>query len=323
MSTSTFPTPPRPGPPAGPTHPPLPPQPPQGGGAPPPPHGPRPTAEPRRSRLPSSAEALGWGGGLVTTVGVVATTADFWSTLRGWPLLGVLAIATAVLAGGAMTVASLDRDDDDTLARQLATALFLMAGMCTTWTAYVAADLASGGRPYLAVLAASAAATGMSGAAARRSDADRWRALTLLSTTVMVFAGTALATEDTVVRSAGVALTGAAALCAAVTWRPDATRVSQWLALTLTVGGAEAALVLGPQDWAAGLIAVGMAAVAGVTLVRARPGLGWTAAAAASAIALQVLGEVVPGLFTLSTALLAAGVTMVLACIAVIRRQAG
>lgn len=312
MNTTSLPTPPRP-----PHRPPPPP------GASDPTHGPRPvgwTTPSRQSRLPSAAEALGWGGGIVTTIGVAATTADFWADLRGWPLLLVLLAATAVLGAGALTVAGVDRDGTDSLARQLSVALYVMTGICTTWTTYVAADLASGGRTYLAVLAAASASAAISLVAARRTDADQWRATALMATTVASFAAAALSTDDTVIRSATVALTGAAALTGVLAWRPDATRLTQWLALTTAVGGAQAALVLGPLPWAAGLIALGMAAVAAVTLMRGATTLGLTAALAAAAIVLQVLGELVPGVFTLSTAMLAVGVAMVIGCIVVIRR---
>jgi hypothetical protein len=311
------------------SHPPRPPAgrsgPPAGWTGPPPPQPhwaamPAPPARSRASRLPSGAEALGWSGGIVTLIGIAAVTADYWTALRGWPLVAVLAVATAVLGAAAASVAALDGDHDDRLATQLATALGVMAGISTTWTAYVAVDQASDGRTYLAVLAAGSAASAMSAVVAQRTGRDVWWAATSLAGTVTAFAATALSTDDVVLRSAVVAAAGAVGLLLAVHLRPHATHLTQWLAATLMISGAEAALVLGPVPWAAAVIVAATAATALSTILAGRRAVGWTAAAGAAVLAVQVLNDVAPDLFSLSTAVLVAGIAMTVGCIVLVHR---
>ncbi|CAN5641906.1 hypothetical protein BH24ACT15_BH24ACT15_23060 [soil metagenome] len=278
------------------------------------------SSPPRRSRLPSGAEALGWGGGIVTLIGVAAVTADYWTSLRGWPLVTVLALATGILAFAAASVADLDHQGDDTLVTQLATTLWISAGICTSWTTYVAVDQLSGGRAYLGLLAASSAVTAMTAAAARRTDNDLYRAVALLSAAVAAFAGTALISDDGVVLGVVVGAVGAAGLVTCALVRPDATKKTQGLGLSVMLAGAEAALLIQPDPAIAGLIVAGVAASAIAVVIRSPNAIGWTSVVGAFALTLQVLNDVVPTVFTFSTGVLALGIAMTVGCIVLVRR---
>ena len=153
-----------------------------------------------------------------------------------------------------------------------------------------------------------------------RSSASTSRAATLLAGTVTAFAATALSTDDVVLRSVVVAATGAVGLLTAAWVRPAATSMTQWLGATLMIFGAEAALMFGPLPWAAGVI-VGVTAAAAVgTILAGRRVVGWTAAGGATLLAIQVLNDLAPGLFSMSTGVLAVGIAMTVGCIVLVRR---
>ncbi|MEE8602031.1 hypothetical protein [Euzebya tangerina] len=276
----------------------------------------------RRSRLPSTAETLGWGGGVLTVVGVVAVTWDFWSSISGWALVGLLAAATAVLAVAAFVVGELTSPEDpDSLAENLSVALWWMSGIAGTITTYVAIAELSDGRTFLALLAASLAATGMFGAYHVRTGKDHALAGAILSMNLAVFSVTSLASAAPETRAFWLVMAGPVIAVALALAAEDRTRISYGAVLVLLFGSSQAVVGFDPG---AALILATMAAllvVAATAIVGRRPGEKVVASLLATLVTAEVAYDLAPEIFTLSTVILLVGIGMTSGCIWLVRRS--
>ncbi|MGI9017096.1 MAG: hypothetical protein ACR2HR_08345 [Euzebya sp.] len=338
-ATAEFPTPPpetsQPGgPPSyGPAHSPYPPPAPQwstGSYGPPQPGTPPATYPPqspfpqphkeRRSRLPSAAEMLGWGGGLLTVIGVLAVTSDYWQQITGWALVGLLVAATAVLGVAAMVVGQLNDSNDDRLAANLSGALWWMAGIVGTTTTYVATNELSSGRSLLALLAASLAAAAMSGAHAYRTGRDLAVTGTIVSSCVAVYSLVSLVTTDLSVRAAVLVLAGVVALNLLSLWPDRKFRIAFGTTMVVLFGASQTAVTTTGDTLLALTVMVALIEAALVLLLQRSRGEGIVASVVAGVVVTEVLFEFAPDAFTLSTAILLIGVVMVSGCIWLAKR---
>ncbi len=279
----------------------------------------QPPTQPRRSRLPSAAEALGWGGGLTTLVGVVAVTWDFWSTLSDGALVALLVLATAVLGVAAASVGGLDHDGDDRLAANLSGALWWMTGIAAAFTIYIGTDVVSGGRAFLALLAASLATTAMCGAAAHRTGRDSLLAGTVLSAAVAAFSLASLVPLGDPLRAASVTIVGLSA-AAGLLAVSIPSRITFATTMVLLLGSVEAVLATDGRLPLVGGLLLGLIAVAVGSALRRTRGEAVTAALLAALVSAQVAYEIAPEVFNLSTTVLLAGVGMTAGCIWLVRR---
>ena len=89
--------------------------------------------------LSPAAEALGYGGGILTTLAVLYELGDVWTDLGGGAQTLLLALATVALSTAAGFVGAADR-----IAARLSTTLWLMAGVTGTLTSYILLDRVAG-----------------------------------------------------------------------------------------------------------------------------------------------------------------------------------
>ena len=276
----------------------------------------------RNSRLPGTAETLGWGGGLLTVVGVVAVTWDFWSQISGWALVGLLVLATGVLGIAAAVVGELsDAEDRDSLAENLSAALWWMTGIAGTVTTYVAISELSDGRTFLALLAASLASAAMHGAYYVRSGRDHALAGSILSVGMSVFSAARLASTAVETQALLILLVAAVIGCALSVYRPAHTRLSYGTVLVLLFGSSQALVVTG----ASAPFVVGAMLTVIVVAITAVMGRGTgekvTASLLATLVTAEVAYDLAPEVFTLSTVILLVGVVMTSSCIWLVRRS--
>ena len=298
----------------------------QGGTTPPNPYGPRPYAgstasAPRRSRLPSAAEGLGWAGAVTTLLGVLALTADSWTRLPSIGLVGILAVASAVLAlGGAAVGRLVDEDADDGLAANLATGLWWSAALATIVTCGVAGDRIGDGDVWLGSLAASLAASAIAGARAVRTGADRFLAATVLCGAVAAFSAGGVAGLQGSTHTAALGAIGLAAAAALVVLG-DGWRLTYGISVLLITPWAGSVLL---TDGPAGLVlAVGTALVALTVgaVLRRSAGEAVLTGLVSGTYAIAVAHDQAPELFNLPALVTVSGVAMVLGCVALVRRS--
>lgn len=275
----------------------------------------------RFSRLPSGAEVLGWGGGLTTLIGVAAVTWDFWSALSGLALIALLLVATAVLGVAAAVVGDLDRGHDDQLAANLSVGLWWMTGIAASFSIYVTTDAVSGGRAYLPLLAAAGAATAMFAALAHRNRRDSALTGAIISAAITAFAGASLASIAAPDRGLAVWFVAVLAVIGLAQYPQDRSRIAHASALTLLAGAAQAVILGAGAAVAVSLVLVGTACAAGVAVWQRSRGEGIAAAAVAGLVACQVLYDLAPQVFSLSTTILLTGIAMTVGCIHLVRRS--
>ncbi|CAN5500593.1 hypothetical protein BH23ACT9_BH23ACT9_32640 [soil metagenome] len=274
----------------------------------------------RTSRLPSAAETLGWGGGLTTLIGVAAVTWDFWTSLSDLGLVLLLSLATAVLGIAASVVGDLDRRHGDRLAANLSVGLWWMTGIAWAFTVYMGGEVIAGGRAFLPLLAASAASTAMVGAAAYRTRSDSALAGTIIGGALTAFAAAAMVSATAPQRSLAIWATALAATVA-ITLLSQDHRVSFATGLALLFGASQGVLALGGGIALAVVVVIGTTTAAGLTIGRRHTGEVWTTAVLAALLAVQVLFELAPQVFSLSTSILVSGIAMTVGCIHLVRRS--
>lgn len=227
------------------------------GTTPPLPSPPLPRTQPPTPSVSPAAEALGYAGGLLTTTAVLHQLSDVWSSLHAGTQTGLLTLATAVLAAAAGVIG-----DRDAVASRLSTTLWVMAGISSTLTAYLALDSLAGlGADAGLVAAGSTAAAGAS-VLWRRTGRDGFGAIAYLSALTALFGGVGvLGGEDLhrvlVTWGAGVAWV----IAAASDWLPS-RRLSVALGAVTTMGAAQAVAI---DAYDAGLV-LGLASMALLTV---------------------------------------------------------
>ena len=152
-------------------------------------HHPGPVPTPREpSVLSPAAEALGYSGGILTTLAVLYELGDVWTDLGGGAQTLLLALATIALSTAAGFVGAGDR-----IAARLSTTLWLLAGMTGTLTSYILFDRVAGLGADAGLLAAGGTASAAATALWRRTDRGFFGALAFLGGLVAVFGGVGLA----------------------------------------------------------------------------------------------------------------------------------
>uniref|UniRef100_UPI0035139A77 hypothetical protein n=1 Tax=Euzebya sp. TaxID=1971409 RepID=UPI0035139A77 len=219
----------------------------------------------------------------------------------------------------ASVVGDLDRGDDR-LAANLSTALWWMTGVAATYASYVSADVIAGGRAHLPLLAASSAATAMAGAAAHRTGRDGPLACAVVSAAVAGFSAAALAGLEVPARAGAVALVTSSAAIGLIAAGPRRWRTTWATSVVLLLGSTQAVLATGAATWLVVPTALVVTGVAAGAWLRRSTGEAVAASTVAVAFAGQVLYDVAPQVFSLSTTILVVGIAMVVGCIAVVRR---
>lgn len=228
----------------------------------------RPAAPaPRQSGISPLAEALGYAGGVLTTIATLYLAGDLWGQLGQPGRVGLLAIATAGLAGAAGVVGAADA-----VARRLSSTLWWLAGAAGTATSYLFADAVSALGADAGLLAAGLTAAAFAGSHWRRRDGGAaLQTVTFLALLTAVFGGVGVAGGDDAARALAVWTVGAG-------WGGGAVVGSIW----------EVAGALRPRRTATALgalTAIGAAQVVLVDATAAGLGLGLVTAAAMTATA--------------------------------------
>lgn len=312
--TTSAPPPPRPG-----TPPPPPTAPPAGGAAwsqPAPPYDAwtRPaSAPPRESGISPLAEALGYAGGVLTTIATLYLAGDLWDQLGEPGRVVLLALATAGLGGAAGVVGS-----GDAIARRLSTTLWWLAGAAGTATSYLFADAVSALGADAGLLAAGTTAAAFAGSHWRRRAAagDRGAALqtvTFLALLTAVFGGLGVLGGDDAARALAVWAAGAGWAAGAVAGVVRPHRTATALGALTAIAAAQVVLVdTRPIGLVLGLLTAAVATAA--ALPRRDALLGGFAALAGLVFVPQAVAHWFPTALTGTTLLLLAGLAMLGGC---------
>lgn len=275
----------------------------------------RPAAAPapRESGISPLAEALGYAGGVLTTIATLYLAGDLWDQLGQPGRVVLLAIATAGLAGAAGVVGSADA-----IARRLSTTLWWLAGAAGTATSYLFADAVSALGADAGLLAAGLTAAAFAGSHWRRRSATgeggaALQTVTFLALLTAVFGGVGVAGGDDASRALAVWTAGAGWAGGALAGVIRPRRTATALGALAAIGAAQVVLV----DATAAGLALGLltAAAATVAAVLRRDALlGGFAGLAGLVFVPQAVAHWFPTVLTGTTLLLLTGLGMLAAC---------
>lgn len=259
---------------------------------------------PRSSPISPAAEALGYAGGILTTLTSLYLAAEWWSRLGDGSRALLLGLATAALAGLAGLVGS-----DEPVARRLSTTLWLLAGTSGTVTSYLVVGGLAGLGADTALAAAGLTAMGASAAAWHRTGNGGFAATAYLGGIAGLFGLVGMAGGSEEVRAVALWCAGLAWAGAGASGFVGPRRTAQALG-SLTALSAAQAVVLDAPD--AGLVLgvlAGMLLVAGAVWQRDGATIGWASLAAVVFVP-QAVARWVPDDLVGTVTFLLAGVAM-------------
>ncbi len=278
---------------------------------------PVPPAGPPRppSAVSPTAEALGYTGGVLTTLAAVYLVGDWWAHLGSVGQVALLALAAVGLGTAAAVVGS-----DDPVARRLSTTLWFLTGITTTVTSYLlvegVADLGADAGLLTAGLTAAAA----SGAAWRRTGRAVFGGLCYLGTLTALLGGVGVAGGDEALRALAVWALGTVWMAAGVLGVLRPARSTVALGALTALAAAQTVIVDAPdQGLVLGLV-VTASLVAAAWVTAQRFVWGW-AALSAFVVVPQAIARWLPEEITGTVVILLVGLTLLGACITLVLRS--
>lgn len=265
------------------------------------------------SRVSPLAEALGYAGGVLTTIATLYVASDLWAELGPSGRVGLLALATAALCGAAAAVGAAEA-----IARRLSTTLWCLGGAAATATSYLLVGSLAAARQDAAILASGLTAAALAGSQWRRLGHPALQGLTYLALGAATFGAAGLAGADPGGRALALHVLGLGWAAAAVVevLRPRRTAVA--LGLVTALGCAQAVVVDAPTLGL--LLGLGTAALATAAATWRRDALvGGLAALAGLVFVPQAVVRWLPFEPSGSTLALLAGVAMLVACGVLVR----